>query len=132
MKDVLTIPCIPSLDEALFSYALRSGNHYLSLIQRGPSGASETHRVLLKPPSSLSGNDLSIEDQMAAYHESSHLQYTCGHTISPSGAAVVYFDSDTPDNALVLCAMHLYSRRDDEAFTHCGISLPAIFHAIAG
>ena len=132
LKDVLTIPSLPSLGEGRFSQALRTGNHYLSLIQRGPSGAAETHRVLLKPPSSLSRNDPSIEDQMAAYNETSRLQYTCGHSDSRSGAAVVYFDSDTPDIALVLAAMHLYSRRDDEIFTHCAISLPAIFHTIAG
>ena len=132
LKDVLTIPCLPSLDESHFSQALHSVNHYLSLIQRGPSGAAETYRVLLKPPSPLSGNDLSIEDQMAAYNEMSRPQYTCGRSDSRAGAAVVYFDSNTPDNALVLAAMHLYSRRDDEIFTYCAISLPAIFHSIAG
>jgi hypothetical protein len=132
LREVLTIPSLPSLDEGSFSQALRCRNHYLSLIQREPSGVAETHKVLLKPPSSLAANDLTVEDSIAAYTETSHLQYTCGYSDSRSGAAVVYFDSYTPDNRLVLAAIHLYSRRDDEVFTHCGISLPAIFHAIAG
>ena len=138
LKDALTIPSLPSLDETRFLQVLSSGNYYLSLIQRDLSGVAESHRILLKPPSSSSsssssaGSELSIDERIAAYGETSRLQYTCGHSDSSSGAAVVYFDPETPDNALVLAAMNLYSRRDDEVFTHCGVSLPAIFHAIAG
>ena len=135
-RDVFTIPSLPSLDETQFSHVLSRGNHFLSLIQREVSGVVKTHRVLPKsspsPSSSLPGTNLSIEEGIAAYNESTRLQYTCGNTELCSGAAVVYFDSETPDNALVVAAMHLYSRRDDEIFIHCGISLPAIFHAIAG
>ena len=131
LKDVLTIPSIPSLNENTFSQALRSGN--ISLIQRGRSGDSETHKVLLKPPPSLVGTNMSIEDKITAYSETSQIQYTCSYgDVTSPGAGVVYFDPSTPDNALVLAAVHLYSRRDDEVITYCGISLPAIFHAIAG
>lgn len=132
IKDVLTIPTLPSLDENIFSQALRSGNHYFSLIKRDRSGSTETHKVLLKAPTSQASNDLAIEDSIQAYNAISQLQYTCGYGESNAGAGVVYFDSTTPDNALVVAAVHLYSRRDDEVFTHCAISLPAIFHAIAG
>ena len=136
LKDVLTIPSLPSLEENVFSQALRSGNHYFTLIQRGPMGESEAHNVLLKRPSSLTGNDLSVADRITAYMETSLLQYTCGHVgffdVTSAGAGVVYFDQTTPDNALILAAIHLYSRHDDEEITHCAISLPAIFHAIAG
>ena len=136
LKDVLTIPSLPSLDENVFSQALRSGNHYFTLIQRGPLGVSEAHNVLLKHPSSLVANDQSVADRITAYMETSLLQYTCGHVgffdVTSAGAGIVYFDQTTPDNALMLAAIHLYSRHDDEEITHCAISLPAIFHAIAG
>jgi hypothetical protein len=81
-------------------------------------------------------NDQSVADRITAYIETSLLQYTCGHVgffdVTSAGAGIVYFDQTTPDNALMLVAIHLYSRHDDEEITHCAISLPAIFHAIAG
>ena len=133
LKDVLTIPSLPSLDEITFLQALRSGNHFFSLIQREKLGGSETHKVLLKPPSAISGTDIAIDNRITAYNETSRIQYTCGYgDVASPGAGVVYFDPTTPDNALVLAAIHLYSRRDDDIITLCGISLPAIFHAIAG
>lgn len=136
LKDELTIPYLPSLNENHFSQALHSGNLYFTLIKREESGVSEAHKVLLKRPSSLVGNELSIEERITAYAETAQVQYTCGHVSffddKCAGAGVVYFDQTTPDNALMLAAVHLYSRRDDEEITHCGISLPAIFHAIAG
>ena len=136
LKDVLTIPYLPRLDENTFSQSLRNGNHCFTLIQRRKMWAAEAHKVLMRVPSFLQGSNLSIDNRIAAYEETAQLHYTCGHVsffdVSSAGAGVVYFDQTTSDNALMLAAIHLYSRRDDDVIVHCGISLPAIFHAIAG
>lgn len=136
LKEVLTIPCLPSLNENHFSQALRSGNHHFRLIQRGRLGVSESHEVLLKPLSPLDSNELSTDQRIMAYTETAQLKYTFTNgtffDTTSAGAGVVYFDQTTPNNALTLAAIHLYMCHDDEEIVHYGISLPAIFHAIAG
>lgn len=136
LNKVLTIPCLPSLNASHFSQALCSGNHHFRLIQRGRLGVSESHEVLLKPLSPLEGNELSTEQRITAYTETAQLKYTFTNctffNTTSAGAAVVYFDQTTPNNALTLAAIHLYMSHDDEEIVHYGISLPAIFHAIAG
>ena len=78
-----------------------------------------------------------MEDTITAYGETCQLRYNCEHISSRDassvGAAIVYFDQATDDNKLTLVAIHMCSRfQEDELVAHIGISIPSIFHAIAG
>ena len=133
LKRDLTIPLVPLLDESSFSQILHSS--HFTLIQRGSFGVAEAHKVYLCPSSALF-DEASVEETIAVYTETSQLRYTCDHIdffdAASTGAGIVYFDQSADDYALKLAAIHMFSRRDDDAFVHCGISVPAIFHAIAG
>lgn len=133
LKRDLTIPLVPLPEECSFSQILRS--NYFTLIQRGTFGVAEAHKAYLCP-FSAPFDEASVEETITAYTETSQLRYTCDHIdffdATSTGAGIVYFDQSADDCALKLAAIHMFSRRDDDAFVHCGISVPAIFHAIAG
>ena len=137
LKKDLTIPLVPLLNECSFSQILHGST--FTLLQRGSLGIAEAHKVILCPSSSNSSmlcDEGPVEETILAYNSTCQLQYTCKQIeffdSSSAGAAIVYFDHTADNLALKLGAIHLFSCRVDDTFVHHGISVPAIFHAIAG